>query len=256
MRYIALGNVAVWVLGLVHRDILSYVALDPALVLRGQIWRLFTFLFIPYDMSFLGLITVYLYYWIGSTLEQHWGTGQFTIYFFSGALLTVVGGFLMLLIPGAADMLALTPTYVYMAMFFAFAMLFPDVELLLFFIIPVKIKYLAWLDAALFVLAFITTPFPLNLLPVLALLNFAVFFGGDILRGARSRRTTKSAVNFRRESQRIRREQAQQLYRHKCAVCGRTDTDYPELEFRYCSRCQGYHCFCQDHIDNHVHFTE
>lgn len=63
-------------------------------------------------------------------------------------------------------------------------------------------------------------------------------------------------MNFRRESARIRREQREQLYHHKCAVCGRTDTEYPELQFRYCSRCAGYHCFCEDHINNHVHFTE
>ena len=55
---------------------------------------------------------------------------------------------------------------------------------------------------------------------------------------------------------RINREQNSKPYHHKCAVCGRTDADHPELEFRYCSRCAGYHCFCQDHINNHIHFTE
>ena len=63
-------------------------------------------------------------------------------------------------------------------------------------------------------------------------------------------------MNFKREAQRIRREQQNAPYRYKCAVCGRTDADHPELEFRYCSRCAGYHCFCQDHIINHIHFTE
>ena len=87
-------------------------------------------------------------------------------------------------------------------------------------------------------------------------LNFLVFCGGTLWRMLRGNRTSREAVNFRRESRRIRYEQAQKLYNHKCAVCGRTDTDYPELEFRYCSRCAGYHCFCQDHINNHIHFTE
>ena len=128
-------------------------------------------------------------------------------------------------------------------------------ELLLFYCIPIKIKYLAFLDAALFVVAVITTSFPLNLLPVVAVLNFFIFCGGQLW-SKRPRRSSKNTVNFRRESQRIRRQQEQKLYNHKCAVCGRTDTDFPELEFRYCSRCQGYHCFCQDHINNHIHFTE
>ena len=138
---------------------------------------------------------------------------------------------------------------------FSFAVLFPDMQVLLFYCIPIKIKYLAFLEAALFVVAVITTSFPLNLLPVVAVLNFFIFCGGQLW-SKRPRRSSKNTVNFRRESQRIRRQQEQKLYNHKCAVCGRTDTDFPELEFRYCSRCQGYHCFCQDHINNHIHFTE
>ena len=89
----------------------------------------------------------------------------------------------------------------------------------------------------------------------LAVLNFFLFCGGELLRML-PRRPSAKTVNFRQESQRIRREQRDQLYRHKCAVCGRTDVTNPELEFRYCSRCAGYHCFCQDHINNHIHFTE
>ncbi len=254
MRYIAIGSAAYWLLNLVNPLLVSYFSFSAAHVLHGELWRLLTFFFIPPDLSWLGLIAVYFYYWIGSTLEQHWGTGQFTIYFFSGAILTMLYGILMYLIFGL-DMY-LTPTYVYLAMFFAFAVFFPDLQVLLFFILPIKIKYLAYLDAAFFVYGIISSPFPYNLLPVVATLNFLLFCGGELWRSVRGRRTTKSAVNFRRESRRIRQEQAQQLYHHKCAVCGRTDTDYPELEFRYCSRCAGYHCFCQDHINNHIHFTE
>ncbi|MBR6352565.1 MAG: hypothetical protein IKS25_00450, partial [Oscillospiraceae bacterium] len=136
-----------------------------------------------------------------------------------------------------------------------FAVLFPDMQVLLFFIIPVKMKWLAILDAAFFVYGILTASFPMNLLPVVAVLNFFLFCGGDLLRML-PRRPSAKTVNFRRESERIRREQRDQLYRHKCAVCGRTDVTNPELEFRYCSRCAGYHCFCQDHINNHIHFTE
>jgi hypothetical protein len=143
-------------------------------------------------------------------------------------------------------------------MFFAFAMLFPDVRVLLFFFIPVKIKWFAFLDAALFLIEMLLSPFPENLLPLVAILNFFVFcwpqFTGLFRR--RRARTSPEAVNFRREAARIKKEQAQMPYRHKCAVCGKTDTEYPNLQFRYCSRCAGYHCFCEEHINSHVHFTE
>ncbi len=125
-------------------------------------------------------------------------------------------------------------------------------------IIPIKVKYLAYVDAALFVLGIVTTSFPLNLLPVVAVLNYLVYCGDwlfDFFRPSHVRQRQKT-VNFKREARRIQREQANKPYHYKCAVCGRTDVDHPELEFRYCSRCVGYHCFCQDHINNHVHFTE
>lgn len=254
MRYIAIGSGVYWVLGLVNPTLVAYFSFSPALVMQGEVWRLLTFFFVPDNMGWLGLITIYFYYWIGNTLEQHWGTGQFTIYFFSGAILTMLYGLVMYLV--FSINFFLTPTYVYLAMFFAFAVYFPDLELLLFFILPVKIKYLAYLDAAFFAFGVLSGSFPANLLPVVAMLNFLIFCGGELWRRVRGHKTSKEAVNFRREARRIRYEERQKLYNHKCAVCGRTDTDHPELEFRYCSRCSGYHCFCQDHINNHIHFTE
>lgn len=256
MKYIAIGNVVFWLLGLVNPTLLSYMTFSVYDILHGQVWRLVSFLLYPPSSGWLALIACYFYYWIGSSLEQTWGTGQFTIYFFSGALLSALYAFVLYFL--FHWNVQITGTYIYLAMFFAFAVFYPDMQVLLFFIIPVKIKWLAWVDAALFVLSVITTRFPLNLLPVVATLNFLIFCGGELLR--RFRRSpaaarSRSAVNFRRESARIRREQASQLYKHKCAVCGRTDTDYPDLQFRYCSRCAGYHCFCEDHINNHIHFT-
>ena len=257
MRYVVIGNVVFWLLGLVNPTLLSFMTFSAYDILHGQVWRLVSFLLYPPSSGILALLACYFYYWIGSTLEQHWGTGQFTVYFFSGALLTVLYAFVVYFVRGVN--IQLTGTYVYLAMFFAFAVFFPDMQVLLFFIIPVKIKYLAYLDAALFAAAVLTTRFPLNLLPVVATLNFLIFCGGELLR--RVRRSPAGArrsatVNFRREAARIRREQASELYKHKCAVCGRTDADWPGLQFRYCSRCAGYHCFCEEHINNHIHFTE
>ena len=253
MMYVSIANVAFWVLGAINRPFLSYLSFDAAAILHGQVWRLVTFMLYPPSTGLLAFIAFYFYYWIGSTLEQYWGSGQFTIYFFSGVILTILYGFLIYFVTGSN--VRLDSQYIYLSMFFSFAALFPDMQVLFMYIIPIKMKYLAILDAVFFVLAVITNPFPVNLLPVVAVLNFFIFCGGQLW-SQRPRRDSRNTVNFRRESRRIRREQEQKLYNHKCAVCGRTDTDFPELEFRYCSRCQGYHCFCQDHINNHIHFTE
>jgi len=253
MRYIVIANVVFWLLGAVNRPLMGYLLFSPSLILRGQIWRLISFVFIPPSTGVLAFIAFYFYYWIGTTLENQWGTGQFTIYFFTGVILTILYGFGIYFITGRSVLLS--STYIYLSMFFSFAALFPDMQVLFLFFIPVKMKYLALVDAAFFLFSVFTTPFPENLLPVVAILNFLIFCGGD-LKGMLPRKQSKGTINFKRESARIRREQRDKLYTHKCAVCGRTDADYPELEFRYCSRCAGYHCFCVDHINNHIHFTE
>ncbi len=254
MRYIAIGSGIFWIVGLINPVLLSYMAFSPAAIFHGQIWRLVTFLLYPPNTGYLALIAVYFYYWIGTSLEHAWGSGAFTIYFFSGAILTALFGILVYLLFGIS--VPLTAEYIYLAMFFAFAVLFPDMEVLLFFILPVKIKYLAILDAVFFVLSIFTYSFPMNLLPVVATLNFLIFCGGELWRRIQFRRPKGNTINFRRESARIRREQQAKLYTHKCSVCGRTDVSNPELEFRYCSKCAGYHCFCMEHINNHIHFTE
>lgn len=253
MRYITAANVAFWILGVINPVLLSYLTFNPALILRGQIWRLVTFMLYPPSTSLLAFIAFYFYYWIGSTLEQYWGTPQFNIYYFSGVLLTVLYGFIIYFTAGVN--ISLDSQYIYLSMFFSFAAMFPDMTVLFMYIIPVKMKYLAIIDALFFLFAVFTTSFPTNLVPVVAVLNFLIFCGGDLIRKI-PRKPSANTVNFRRESRRIRREQESQLYTHKCAVCGRTDAEYPNLEFRYCSRCAGYHCFCSDHINNHIHFTE
>lgn len=253
MKYVAIANIVFWLIDAVNPLLSNYLVFSPYHILHGQVWRLVTFALMPAGSGVLTFIAVYFYYWIGSTLERYWGTPQFNIYYFSGIILTVLYGFIIYFTTGIN--IGVTAEYVYLSMFFSFAALFPDMQVLLFFIIPVKMKWLALVDAAFFVLSVVTSSFPVNLLPVVAILNFFIFCGGDLLRAV-PRRSSANTVNFRRESQRIKREQSAKLYNHKCAVCGRTDTDHPELEFRYCSRCAGYHCFCRDHINNHIHFTE
>ena len=253
MKYVCIANVIFWLLGVVNPVLLSYLRFDPYLVLHGQVWRIVTFALYPPSTGMLAFIAFYFYYWIGSTLEQYWGTPKFNVYFFSGLVLTLLYGFVIYFITGLR--IQLNAEYVYLSMFFSFAAMFPDMQVLLFVVIPIKMKWLALVDAAFFVLGVVTTAFPVNLLPIVAVLNFFVFCGGELLRSL-PRRPSAGTVNFRRASAKIRREQRDRLYTHKCAVCGRTDTDYPNLEFRYCSRCAGYHCFCEEHINNHIHFTE
>ncbi len=253
MRYLTIANVVFWLIGITNQTLLSYLGFDAALILRGQIWRLLTFMLYPPSTGVLAFLVFYFYYWIGNALEQYWGTAHFNVYLLIGWFVTVLYGFLVYFIGGYR--IPIDAQYLYLSMFFSFAALYPDMQVLLFFFLPIKVKYIALIDAVYFLLAVFTNPFPRNLLPLVATLNFFIFFGATLIRML-PKKDSKSTINFRKESRRIRQEERSKLYTHKCAVCGRTDTEFPELEFRYCSRCAGYHCFCQDHINSHIHFTE
>lgn len=258
MLYIVIISLAVWLLSIMDpsKTLMSFFVFSPERILKGEVWRIVSFIFVPQSLSFWELLFFYFYYWIGNVLEKEWGTPRFNIFLISGVLLTAVYGFIIYFI--TKQSIAVTTYFIYLSMFFSFATLFPDVQVLFMFIIPIKVKWLAYLDAAFFLLSMLTQSFPFNLLPLVAVLNYLVFFGDDLFSSLRSNkaRYNKTTVNFNREKQKIKYEQKNASYTKKCAVCGRTDTDYPDLEFRYCSRCAGYHCFCQDHINNHIHFTE
>ena len=264
MRVIVIGNVAVYVLMLLTQandaNALSFLTFNLNALLHGEVWRLVTFVFVPaYSSPFALLISLYFYYWIGSTLERQWGTAKFNLYYFSGMLLTVLGTILASVITGNNFINAEGTPYVNLSMFFAFAFLFPDTTVLLFFILPVKMKWLAYLDGALFAFDIIKAIGAHNwagvVLPIVALLNFAVFIWPEVhyLAARTTRQYSPKTVQYK---QAVKQQEKEKGYHHKCAVCGRTDTDYPDLQFRYCSKCAGYHCFCQDHINNHIHFTE
>lgn len=256
MRYIIIGNVIVYLLDMfsmghfLGSNLLSF---STPLILRGQIWRLVTFIFVPEASSniFFFVITLYFYYFIGTALEQHWGSGKFTLFYAMGILLNIVTGLLI----GSTSMF-----YVNMSMFFAFATLFPDLQFLLFFIIPVKAKWLAWADGVFFAWAVLRCiyfhQYLLALVPLVAVLNYFLFFCGDFMdrlayqRRRSAHRNNPNTINFKAAQKHAKEKKG---YLHKCAVCGRTDTTNPELEFRYCSKCNGYYCYCSDHINSHVH---
>ena len=261
MLIIVIGNAAVWLLAQMDTtgQIVSLLSGSAQGILHGQVWRLITYVFVPTESRPIWLLLMlYFYYWIGTSLERQWGTARFNLYYWSGVLLTAIVTIVASAISGTGYPVGGTE-YVNLSMFLAFAFLFPDTRLLLFFFIPVKIKWLAWLDIAVFVIGIIQSLLAGSwlgaILPVVALLNFLVFIWPAIDAFIRQQkyRHNPQTVNFKKA---VRQQQQQRGYHHKCAVCGRTDTDYPDLQFRYCSKCAGYRCFCQDHIFSHVHFTE
>lgn len=258
MLFIVIGNVVVYFFSMMDTTgtFLSFLYFNPGDILRGQIWRLITFVFIPYDSNIIWVaLMLYFYYFIGNTLERQWGQGKFTIYYLLGIILTIIYGFAMWFIPGSENLIYLDASYINLSMFFAFATLYPDMQVRLFFIIPIKIKWLGILNAAWFLLAVIINPFPINLLPIIAILNYLFFCGGTLISLIKPsfRRFSKRTIDYNRTVKHAKKESGTK-YERKCAVCGRSEADNPGLEFRYCSRCAGYHCFCVDHINNHEHF--
>ena len=255
MMYVIIGNIIVYVLDLVSNETCSAMLyFSRYYILHGEVWRLITYVFVP---SYSGVssvfwlaISLYFYYFIGTALERQWGSGKFTFFYLTGTVINIIFG----MIVGYT-----TNYYVNMSMFLAMASLYPNAQFLLFFFIPVKAKWLAWIDAAYFVLMVIFGSFPTNLLPLVALLNYLIFFGADLWEWAANKlgfarhKYSRNTTNFKKETKRIQHEKG---YLHKCAVCGKTDTDYPDMEFRYCSKCKGYYCYCMDHINSHVHITE
>lgn len=258
MLYVVIGNVIIWLFSMMDTTNLLAASLQfsPPLIMKGQIWRLITFAFIPTSGGILALIMFYFYYFIGNTLEKYWGKAKFTLFFFSGILFTVIYGLVIYFITGAD--IRISASYIYLSMFFSFATLFPETQVLLFFIIPMKIKWLAYIDAAFFLYEIIVTPFPYNLIPVVAVLNYLLFCGGWLFQflGKKRGYNNPKVINYKKAAKQVNRNRNNAPYSRKCEVCGITDVDDPDMEFRYCSRCIGYHCYCSRHINDHIHFTE
>ena len=269
MLVIAIGNIAVYLLSLVDPSnvVYSYLCFSRSAILRGQVWRLFTYIFTYLnDMSswylLLAAVSLFCYYQFGKILESYWGTFRFNLYYLTGLLLTDAAA---LLLGSGADASALN-----LSLFLAVATIAPESRVLLVFI-PIKMKYMAWVYLGFTlvnVFAYLRM-FPFGtfywLLPIVPLLNYFLFFGSDIKNILPDALRYRQRKNYRTTGTQTRpnanwangyhAKNGEKPYRHKCTVCGRTDTDYPNLEFRYCSRCSGYYCYCIDHINNHVHIT-
>lgn len=216
-------------------------SLVPAKVLEGEVWRLVLFPFLPPTLSlFWVFFALYLFYIMGTGLQQHWGAFRFNLFMLIGYLATVAVSFLEPEMP-------MSNAYLGGSVFLAFAWLYPDFELLLFFILPVKIKYFAWLTWLFFAFGFFSGTAVTRLALVASVSNFLLFFGADIVSYLRYRhRRTHHALKA------IGRKDAAF---HECVVCGVTDLSDRNMEFRYCADCDGDFEYCADHLRDHEHRT-
>lgn len=295
MLYIGIGNLLVFLLMRLNpSDPFFYrlLAFDADRILSGELWRLvsypFTYLCELRPMS--GFLSLLFYYWCGILLEQYWGTLRFNVFYAGAVLLTDLAGILLALIAPAElgnyawfliSGLGLGfAGYVNLSLLLAVATIMPDEQVQLYFVIPVKMKWLAWLNLG--ITLYDTLRFVLNLLqagipyvslyltvliPLVPILNYLLFFGKqaaeilpDFLRYHPTRRSWQRKVRqinvcSSPDGGRAGGRSGSQA-RFRCTVCGRTELTNPGLEFRYCSKCSGYRCYCEEHIHNHVHITE
>ena len=266
--YLVVGYVIGYFLEAYVPRVIFYLTLDMGAVLRGQIWRLVTWVLFPPASSnvfFFALAIIFFYYPIGTSLERLWGTFRYTLYYLFGCLITIIAALIVYLVSGfgsGMSSIIYTTYYITLSVFLAYAMTFPDAQVLLWFIIPIRMSWMAIAYAVILLLDVIS-----NLragawymtVPIIAsLLNFALFTL-TMRKGPRiSPQHKKRQTEFRqamRSAQRASDLSQGPVTKHKCAVCGRTEKDNPDLEFRFCSRCNGNYEYCSDHLFTHQHKT-
>jgi len=266
MLYIALGTAVVYLMSDMARDFTLYnlLCFNRERILQGEVWRLITYpLTYRVDSLMLMAISLFCYYSLGRAMENVWGTLKFNLFYFSGMILMDI---YCLIFGGQADV-----TYLNLSLFLSYATLYPDAHFLLFFFIPVKAWIFALFDLVIVVLDLVTLSFPYNLFSVISLANYFLFFGKDVLnvvpvawranfrrmarrgKNAAGAKQQPKVIPFNAGSYEASTAKPKAPYTHRCTVCGRTDISHPDLEFRYCSRCNGYYCYCEDHISNHTH---
>ena len=235
----------------------EYLCMNPDAILHGQVWRLVTFLMMPPGGSnpFFMILSLYIYWNLGSIIEKVWGAFRFNVYIFSGIIGTILASFLVYYIFGGETGLMVIfvgTTYLNFSLFLAYAFTFPDAQFLLFFIVPIKAKYLGAIEALVYVVLFITGSAADKIMIGVSLLNAIVFF----LVTKDLSRLSPSNVIRRAEFKKKASQVSLRGYRHKCAVCGRTDEDDETLQFRFCSRCEGNYEYCEEHLYTHTHVTK
>lgn len=259
----------------INADFIAYLTLDPFLILKGQVWRLFTWILIPPNSSniFFTLIMLYFYYSIGTTLEKKWGVFYYNLYLFSGMIFTVIGSFVVMGVAVALNDFSMPASgvingnllyqfgsdallsfgvfstyYINMSIFLAFAATYPDMQILLMFIIPIKVKWLGIIYGVVLIFEAFDGGIISWFVVGASLLNFIIFFFSTRNKMHRTPKQMHRQHVYKKEVR-----QASSVTRHKCAICGRTEQDFPELEFRFCSKCEGNYEYCQEHLFTHEH---
>lgn len=240
-----------------------FLALDFEKIMHGQIWRLITFILAPENLwtrgdsletglnIFFFVITVHLYYLFGHSLENIWGSFRFNLYFIGGIILTVLAELVLFITTGQSVYYG-GMNYIYQSMFFAFCVLFPEEQFLIYFVFPVKARVLAIIDAILLAVMFLRYlaggAYGRALALVIAMLNFLIFFYSYKGLDRYSPGQVKRRREFKRQTMR-----PQGAAKHQCAVCGRNEVTNPELSFRFCSKCNGNYEYCEEHLFTHQH---
>lgn len=267
--YIIISYVLGYALMYINPGALSMLSLNVTKILQGQVWRLITWIVYPPSTSsplWFVIAILFFYYPISASLEHTWGKFKFTLYILSGMIFTVIAAFILhFVMGGVLDGLGgiiFSTYYISLSIFLAYSLTYPDMTVLLMFVIPIKMKWMSIVYAALVI--YDVARYFMNgawfmALPIIAsLLNFVIFFLGtrDFNRynpkEIHRKNEFKRAVNGGSKTVPFPGN-SNAVTKHKCAVCGRTEKDDPNLEFRFCSKCNGNYEYCQDHLFTHEH---
>ena len=255
--YMIVCYVIGYALMIVNPGILNWLSLEPAYILRGQVWRLVTWVLYPPSTSgvlWFAIAVLFFYYPIGTSLERTIGTFKYTLYILSGVIFTILGAFILYFLLGGNVLVGnvFSTYYISLSTFLAYAMCYPDMQVLLMFIIPVKMKWMAIFYVVIVVyemIQYVMAGAWYLVIPIVAsLLNFIIFYFGTKDFSRYNPKEIHRRNEFRRamEPQGRMKSGSGSVTKHKCAICGRTELDDPNLEFRFCSRCQ-------DHLFTHTH---
>ena len=267
--YIIISYVLGYALMYINPGALSMLSLNVTKILQGQVWRLVTWIVYPPSTSspiWFVIAILFFYYPISASLEHTWGKFKFTLYILSGMIFTVIAAFILhFVMGGVLDGLGgiiFSTYYISLSIFLAYSLTYPDMTVLLMFVIPIKMKWMSIVYAA--IVIYDVARYFMNgawfmALPIIAsLLNFVIFFLGtrDFNRynpkEIHRKNEFKRAVNGGSKTVPFPGN-SNAVTKHKCAVCGRTEKDDPNLEFRFCSKCNGNYEYCQDHLYTHIH---
>lgn len=262
--YMIVCYVIGYALMIVNPGILNWLSLEPAYILRGQVWRLVTWVLYPPSTSgvlWFAIAVLFFYYPIGTSLERTIGTFKYTLYILSGVIFTILGAFILYFLLGGNVLVGnvFSTYYISLSTFLAYAMCYPDMQVLLMFIIPVKMKWMAIFYVVIVVyemIQYIMAGAWYLVIPIVAsLLNFIIFYFGTKDFSRYNPKEVHRRNEFRRamEPQGRMKSGSGSVTKHKCTICGRTELDDPNLEFRFCSRCNGNYEYCQDHLFTHTH---